>query len=252
MIKFFRKIRFGLIENNKTGKYLKYAFGEIILVVIGILISLQINNWNEANKLNKEELKILTQLNEDFKENKLRLEETINLEKNVISHSKALINILQTKNTNVSSDSVINCVVKGAKSWWRTEFITGTYDAMSGSGKLNALTNDNLKRLLAQFSTEVELGFEDHNESINYLIELNKISAKLTPSFIMDDQLVQLGMTKNQEQITESINELINNEVVLGLVLSKTWLEINRLDYLFKIQDYNNDILNIIDSEIKK
>lgn len=220
--------------------------------MIGILIALQINNWNEANKLNKEELKILTQLNEDFKENKLRLEETINLEKNVISHSKALINILQTKNTNVSSDSVINCVVKGAKSWWRTEFITGTYDAMSGSGKLNALTNDNLKRLLAQFSTEVELGFEDHNESINYLIELNKISAKLTPSFIMDDQLVQLGMTKNQEQITESINELINNEVVLGLVLSKTWLEINRLDYLFKIQDYNNDILNIIDSEIKK
>ncbi|MFL0353662.1 DUF6090 family protein [Xanthomarina sp. GH4-25] len=40
------------MEKNKTGKYLKYAIGEIILVVIGILIALQINNWNEARKLN--------------------------------------------------------------------------------------------------------------------------------------------------------------------------------------------------------
>lgn len=47
MIKFFRKIRQNLLSEGKTGKYLKYAIGEIILVVIGILIALQINNWNE-------------------------------------------------------------------------------------------------------------------------------------------------------------------------------------------------------------
>jgi hypothetical protein len=47
MIKFFRHIRQSLILENKTGKYLKYAIGEIVLVVIGILIALQINNWNE-------------------------------------------------------------------------------------------------------------------------------------------------------------------------------------------------------------
>src|SRR5210317_1401641 len=46
MIKFFRKIRQKLLMENKTSKYLKYAIGEIILVVIGILIALQINNWN--------------------------------------------------------------------------------------------------------------------------------------------------------------------------------------------------------------
>ena len=50
MIKFFRKIRYDLMEKNKTGKYLKYAIGEIILVVIGILIALGINNWNEDRK----------------------------------------------------------------------------------------------------------------------------------------------------------------------------------------------------------
>mgnify|MGYP001591841413 CR=1 FL=1 len=50
MIKFFRRIRQGLLSENKFSKYLLYAIGEIILVVIGILIALQINNWNEKRK----------------------------------------------------------------------------------------------------------------------------------------------------------------------------------------------------------
>ncbi len=52
MIKFFRNIRQKSINENKTIKYLKYAIGEIILVVIGILIALQVNNWNEQRKEN--------------------------------------------------------------------------------------------------------------------------------------------------------------------------------------------------------
>ncbi|MCO4822170.1 MAG: hypothetical protein KC469_08885, partial [Flavobacteriaceae bacterium] len=62
MIKFFRKIRYDLMEKNKTGKYFKYAIGEIILVVIGILIALQINNWNENKKLVVKEMKIVKEI----------------------------------------------------------------------------------------------------------------------------------------------------------------------------------------------
>ena len=51
MLKFFRSIRRQLLNENKTGKYFRYAIGEILLVVIGILIALQINNWNEGRKL---------------------------------------------------------------------------------------------------------------------------------------------------------------------------------------------------------
>jgi hypothetical protein len=62
MIKIFRSIRKDLLKTNKTGKYFKYALGEIILVVIGILIALQINNWHEVNKTNELETKILKEL----------------------------------------------------------------------------------------------------------------------------------------------------------------------------------------------
>ena len=61
MIKFFRKIRQRLLTENKFSKYLLYAFGEILLVVIGILIALQINNWNEEVKAHAIELDILNE-----------------------------------------------------------------------------------------------------------------------------------------------------------------------------------------------
>ena len=62
MIKFFRNIRKDLMEKNKTSRYIKYAIGEIILVVIGILIALQINNWNENRKLKAIELNLLSDI----------------------------------------------------------------------------------------------------------------------------------------------------------------------------------------------
>tara|TARA_B110000902_G_scaffold186472_2_gene211077 strand:+ start:2030 stop:2242 length:213 start_codon:yes stop_codon:yes gene_type:complete len=67
MIKLFRKIRYNLMEKNKTGKYFKYAIGEIVLVVIGIIIALQINNWNENRTKLKEEQNIIFNLNTEFK-----------------------------------------------------------------------------------------------------------------------------------------------------------------------------------------
>lgn len=66
MIKFFRKIRQNLIMENKTSKYFKYAAGEIVLVVIGILIALQINNWNENRKINNQETVYLQDLKNDI------------------------------------------------------------------------------------------------------------------------------------------------------------------------------------------
>ncbi len=67
MIKFFRQIRLKSMENKKTSRYFKYAIGEIILVVIGILIALQINNWNENRKQLNQQYFLLQQILSDAK-----------------------------------------------------------------------------------------------------------------------------------------------------------------------------------------
>ncbi|MAX69627.1 MAG: hypothetical protein CMC76_00780, partial [Flavobacteriaceae bacterium] len=85
MIKFFRKIRRNLLSEQKTAKYFKYAIGEIILVVIGILIALQINNWNDNNKKNELEQEALYNLKVDFELNKKELE-------NIIASTESSIN----------------------------------------------------------------------------------------------------------------------------------------------------------------
>jgi hypothetical protein len=92
MIKFFRKIRQNLLMENKTGKYLKYAIGEIVLVVLGILIALSINNWNQLRKQNVAEKEFLEGIKTDLKKDK----EYIDL---VIQHQKPKIEVFEFLNT---------------------------------------------------------------------------------------------------------------------------------------------------------
>lgn len=97
MIKFFRKIRYDLLEKNKTGKYLKYAIGEILLVVIGILIALSINNWNEWRKDRVKEKEVLVNLVENFQLNMEALESDIESLQQYNVSSRIVLNILDNQ-----------------------------------------------------------------------------------------------------------------------------------------------------------
>lgn len=77
MIKFFRKIRYDLMGKNKTGRYLKYAIGEIILVMIGILLALQVSNWNQQRIAAQKEQLLLEALHDEFVDNKAQFEKVI-------------------------------------------------------------------------------------------------------------------------------------------------------------------------------
>jgi len=97
MIKFFRKIRHQLMSENKTRKYFKYAIGEIVLVVIGILIALQINNWNENSQLQKKEKVLLEEmvrnLNSDSDDLKFNIRENLGR----IHSNQIILNALESK-----------------------------------------------------------------------------------------------------------------------------------------------------------
>ena len=96
MIKFFRRIRQKLLAQNRLGKYLLYAIGEIVLVVIGILIALQINNANQAHKARLQEITILENLQQDLLLDTLDINFNITYHANFIAEEKKLLSFLQS------------------------------------------------------------------------------------------------------------------------------------------------------------
>ena len=104
MIKFFRKIRQKLLSENKVSKYLLYAIGEIVLVVVGILIALSINNWNEERKQNNNELHLLVSLLSDLKFNQDEIIGIRGVTKSKIKSANVLLNNLEL--LSISEDSL--------------------------------------------------------------------------------------------------------------------------------------------------
>jgi hypothetical protein len=128
MIKFFRKFRQKLLSENKFSKYLIYAIGEIILVVIGILIALQINNWNEIQKRNDEERKLLHEL-------------IANLEQDINDHE---VNIEFNRAVGRAADYIIESI-ESRTVWNDTMQTHYGYLLRHGLSTFNTSAYDNLK-----------------------------------------------------------------------------------------------------------
>jgi hypothetical protein len=95
MIKLFRNIRKNLLNEGKTTKYFKYAVGEIVLVVIGILIALQINNWNQLNRTKIEEKELLVLVKNAIKDDLKDLEDATSFVKKEITYTDRILYYLE-------------------------------------------------------------------------------------------------------------------------------------------------------------
>jgi hypothetical protein len=145
MIKFFRKIRRNLLSEGKTGKYLKYAFGEIVLVVIGILIALSINNWNECKKAQAQErssiIEVIENLNYDI----------IRCENNIASNIKLIQGLDSLRasvgNTIDGSDDTIDIyyyTLKNKIDFGEAALNRSAYDQLIASGNVKLIKNRTL------------------------------------------------------------------------------------------------------------
>ncbi|SNR63179.1 hypothetical protein SAMN04488009_2850 [Maribacter sedimenticola] len=167
MIKFFRKIRQNLLSEGKTEKYLKYAIGEIVLVVIGILIALQINNWNEKRKINNAEIEILQNLKTELRYNLKDLE---NINKQHKSEFEDGLFILKLFGTDISSfaESTLDSLMSNAFAGYSFEAKDGYIKSLIASNKIDYLQNAELKSYISSFESMVI----DANQEDGYVRKL--------------------------------------------------------------------------------
>ncbi|WP_411896252.1 hypothetical protein [Winogradskyella sp. A2] len=155
MIKFFRKIRQNLLTEGKTGKYIKYAIGEIALVVIGILIALQVNNANEVRKSNRELDKINQNLLQEFESNQKALNTAINQLKWTKQGSLKVLSMIGKSESELmitNIDSIIEISLFWP-TWKPTNFVL---NELKSTGKLSLYKNSKIKDLLFEYERQSE------------------------------------------------------------------------------------------------
>jgi len=194
---------------NKTGKYFKYAIGEIILVVIGILIALQVNNWNIEKTEKNREQKYLANIVLDLKKDIKSLDDLLEYRKNRLVGDNKIIehmNGIPVDNLNELSKNIVNSMME-------RNFIPNntTFSELSNSGNLNLISNDSIKFLLLELEelykvNELSIEHEtfDYREYISKSANRNIDVDLLIPIF--------MGMkTVEEQKITlDSFNDLLS------------------------------------------
>ncbi len=203
MLHYLRQIRQKLIIQENVRKYLLYAFGEILLVVIGILIALQVNNWNEERNDRKLEQRYMSDLIQDIRQDSMNIELILTDLEEQIRTKEPLIEMI--KNSSGDPDSVL---VYFRKNWININYFSpnkATFDEMTNSSNLDIIQNTNLRRSVIELYAEYNslLKLEESSQSVGlYMVRLLKANV---PN--LDDPKVEdIYALKNNDEIVNSIS----------------------------------------------
>ncbi|MCC1483958.1 DUF6090 family protein [Winogradskyella immobilis] len=227
MIKFFRHIRKSLLMENKTGKYFKYAIGEIILVVIGILIALQINNWNENRKERVQEQALLVQLQSEFNSNIKQLDEKITIRRNMYNSSLKLLHYIDNP-VGINNDSILKHLVQTT--------LSPTFNPIStdfvGTGRIQLLQNNRLKELLTRWSSEIVAVTEEEIQWLDY-------SQKHYTPFLLEHTSFRNVLNSYWENnTTDAFNLDKGKTIQVNLKKSKTDFDESKVLHNPKLEDH--------------
>ncbi|WP_411895917.1 DUF6090 family protein [Winogradskyella sp. A2] len=227
---------------NRTSKYFKYAIGEIILVVIGILIALQINNWNEARKLSIKETIYLKGLKADFEQSKLALARVIKKTDRVSKMADTLATMIK-KNGNELTAIQIDTLTGSSTGFTVFMPSEGVINDIIGSGKLDMISNKELREHIASWQADLEMirEFEGIGKdmSTKYSDYTSKyfdlVNAKFgIPAFLGTKRIEFL----NDHVLTNYMAQIFGNSNVLNELYNEKLIEIDSL-------------MAIIDKELK-
>jgi hypothetical protein len=242
MIKYFRKIRQNLLMENKTGKYFKYAIGEIILVVIGILIALQINNWNENRKQSNIIQNYYYQLEEDFDD------ETDNLKDKISRISESIASYEQylelTKESNLELIEMINALTIVKLAFWYPSFNSNTIGTLESTGDIKLIPAHIRQKLISLVRKQEGIVSQANGNYSVYLSNLQKAG--------------NLGFYRNNYRLKENshLNYTENYpEIIMTLENSlnlKHYTEKGQINKLEQMLNNVNELKELIDIEINK
>jgi len=254
MIKFFRKIRQKLLTENKFRKYLLYAIGEIILVVIGILIALQINNWNEKEKLKVEEIKFL----KNFKESLTSDIEFNNFRFDKYDLTKASISILLNHmEQDLPYQDSLKYHFGRITNTWTPKINTEVFEALK-SKDLNLISNDDLRdKLISYYSRSSTVLDAQINKYVQRIEDANSTIFNTRFNALWNGDYEKYRMTKNfddlkLEMVPNNYDELKKDKEFMYFLRSLKnqfyWdVEVSQNEINKKI----DDLIKSMDSELK-
>ena len=152
MINFLRRIRRDLVGENKGSVYLIYAVGEVVLVVFGILIALQIDKWNENHKAAEIEQQYLLALKEEFSFNKGELERIMNRNKLNFDYALRILDNTGPENPEITDEEFGRLLTNSFSTETQFDPNEGVLDEIINSGKLGIFSNKELKFALSSWS----------------------------------------------------------------------------------------------------
>jgi len=191
MIKFFRKARQKMLTENKISKYLIYAIGEIVLVVIGILIALSINNWSENSKNKSIETGYLIGISKDLDNDLLEFEETIEFAQEINKRVTFLQQAIKNPQlVNKSSDYFVKSIIYTGYTY-RPSISNHSFEELKSSGRLALINNKDLRVSIAKYydyifshsqwdfiSEDVQLKYNEYSTGILNQEQVNWVITK--------------------------------------------------------------------------
>ncbi len=249
MIKFFRHIRKDLMETGKTGKYLKYAIGEIILVVIGILIALQINNWNEIRKIKLEEQNTLKNLNAEFKKNQLEISDYIKKHHQFLEATTKLVTLVGESDEVLNANNLDSLIAQSINYDNYSPSQSVVSDVVS-SGKLNNITSDVLRFKLFEWSSSLEKNEEAYStmDEISQTLFLPYLSKHASMKNI--DKYGILNW-KEKSKFNHNNAVLFKDLEFENMIDNQAWNIKNYINHLENLESVMNYIIQETENELK-
>jgi hypothetical protein len=255
MIKLFRKIRQNLLTENKFSKYLLYAIGEIFLVVIGILIALQINNLNEANKTRLKEVSYLENIKSDLKLTNLEIDEYVSTR---TQRAIAANSVLEHYNGKPVTDwDEFNKHTIDVYTWQRFYQIDNTFQELMNSGNLAIISNDSIKNeLLTLDKLFKKLKFTEDHFRYDTEITLYEPSYEMTDIYTLSNNYFyqKSGGKKgakgnlNDDNFREILKDQKQKNGFAFAAMYFTGMNRSLMD----IKEKNKNLISLIDSELNE